>query len=85
MTAGPSIDNAVYQSNGTSKNLSVPNNTIMLEAGTVEGGAINPGVREDDRPDHVVEENNPDQGHAGSPVLHRKCKHTKKGVCSIQV
>ena len=39
-------------------------------------------MKEDDRPDHVVEDD-PSRGVARSLSTHRKCVHTKKGVCSI--
>ena len=58
-------------------------NSVMLEAQTVEGGASKPGVREDDRPDHVVKDDDPVQEVVKSPGIHRKCVHTRKGVCSI--
>ena len=40
-------------------------------------------MKEDNRPDHVVEDDDPSQGVTRSPSTHRKCIHTKKGVCSI--
>ena len=40
-------------------------------------------MKEDNRPDHVVEDDDPSKGVTRSPSTHRKCIHTKKGVCSI--
>ena len=54
-------------------------NSVMHEAQTVEGGASKPGVREDDRPDHVGKDDDPVQEVVKSPGIHRKCVHTRKG------
>ena len=77
----PSVENKGYPGNSTSRNFTITTNPIVLEAPTVDGGATQPGVMDDDRPAQGVEEE-PSQGVARSSQTQRRCVHNKKGVCA---
>ena len=77
----PSVENKGYPGNSTSRNFTITTNPIVLEAPTVDGGATQPGVMDDDRPAQGVEEE-PSQGVARSSQTQIRCVHNKKGVCA---
>ena len=82
LTAEPSVANTEYPGKVTSKNFTMYSNSVMLEARTEIGSASEPGVQEDDIPGQVGKKDAPTKEMVRSPGIHRKCVHSKKGVCS---
>ena len=76
----PSVENKGYPGNSTSRNFTITTNPIVLEAPTVDGGATQPGVMDDDRPAQGVEEE-PSQGVARSFHTDEVCPQQERSVC----